>query len=249
MGKFAIVTKPPFITYCLDVRLGQLPTFYGGLSCTEIHIFPTGKGDDRGNRPNRGAGYVRASDGNRSDDKGPTRGRLTRVGRHLAGLGQAVLDLPELHIDFRVHRNVLGEGTWPLTIRLSPGDASLLGEIINVMLHSVNQGCILHAGTFLLLRDEIIVLIERHRALLEFPDVVSGILLLERVATRFPQLDPPVMKAGNGAESVSAVRVHQIVGLLANSQSGFRICDLGAVGRVAVMVTVHPLDQGLFPSV
>ena len=148
------------------------------------------------------------SDGDRSDDKGPTRGRLTRVRRRLAGPGQAVLNLPEFYIDFRVYRNVLGEGTWPLTIRLSLGDASLLGEIINVMLYSVNQRYVLYIGTFLLLRDKIIVLIERYRALLEFPDIVLGILLLERVAISFPQLNPLVIKASDSVESVSAVRVY-----------------------------------------
>ena len=78
--------------------------------------------------------------------------------------------------------------------------------------------------------------------MLEFPDVVLNILLLERVVISFPQLNLLVIKASNNTESVSAIRVYQIVGLLADSQSGFCIYDLRAVSRVAVMITVHPLD-------
>ncbi len=110
--------------------------------------------------------------------------------------------------------------------RGSPGEGRFLGVEIDVTLQSVNQGSIFHLRTFLLLKEKVVVFIERTLLLVKLlTKIFASVLGFELVSAALAELDTVIFEIDEGTKSLNSVLTHENMGSFPNGESAFRILD------------------------
>jgi hypothetical protein len=125
-----------------------------------------------------------------------------------------------------------------------------LSEIADVELHDINQWCVFHLESILLLREQIIVFLEIHTFLFKcFSKIFLNILLFLRVVADTTKSEASINEEDKNAKIVNSIRIHEIVSLFLDDQSIFRISNFEFVEEITIMIDMHSLNENLFSEI